>query len=75
MIDFDILKEAGTTNERLRAVLSAKLPGKIALDKMPKADAPVHGRIGYHLRTGRHDVTDYDWKQYIAFAGKHFGKK
>ena len=47
----------------------------LGTDKMPKADAPVHGRIGYHLRTGRHDVTDYDWKQYIAFAGKHFGKK
>jgi len=38
MIDFDILKEHGTTNERLREVLSAKLPGKIALDKMSKAD-------------------------------------
>ncbi|MFP6768955.1 MAG: acetylxylan esterase [Planctomycetaceae bacterium] len=43
--------------------------------KMPKADSPVHGRIGYHLRTGPHDVTDYDWQQYIAFARKHFGRK
>ena len=38
MIDFDILKEHGTTNERLRDVLSAKLPAKTVLDKMPKAD-------------------------------------
>lgn len=38
MIDFDILKEHGTTNERLREVLSAKLPSKVALDKMPKPD-------------------------------------
>jgi len=38
MIDFDILKEHGTTNERLREVLSAKLPAKTVLDKMPKAD-------------------------------------
>ncbi len=43
--------------------------------KMPKADYPVHGRIGSHLRTGPHDVTDYDWQQYIAFARKHFGRK
>lgn len=47
----------------------------LGTDKMPKADSPIHGRIGYHLRTGKHDVTDYDWKQYIAFARKHFGKK
>ena len=47
----------------------------LGTDKMPKADAPVHGRIGYHLRTGSHDVTDYDWKQYIAFARKHFALK
>ena len=41
---------------------------------MPEADAPVHGRMGYHLRTGKHDVTDYDWRQYIKFARKHLGK-
>jgi len=38
MIDFDILKEHGTTNERLREVMSAKLPSKVVLDKMAKAD-------------------------------------
>jgi len=41
---------------------------------MPKADSPVVGRIGYHLRTGKHDVTDYDWQQYIKFARKHLVK-
>ena len=43
----------------------------LGTDKMPRADSPVHGRIGYHLRTGKHDVTDYDWKQYLDFADKH----
>ncbi|MEO0338525.1 MAG: acetylxylan esterase [Bacteroidota bacterium] len=39
--------------------------------KMPKVNAPLHDAIvGYHIRTGKHDVTDYDWKQYIAFANK-----
>ena len=42
--------------------------------QMPKADSPIHGQIGYHLRTGKHDVTDYDWRQYIAFATKHLGR-
>jgi hypothetical protein len=38
-------------------------------DAQPAADQPVHrGRIGYHLRTGEHDVTRYDWEQYLAFA-------
>ena len=42
---------------------------------MPAVDQPVHGRIAYHVRSGRHDVTDFDWQQYIAFAEKHLAKK
>lgn len=40
--------------------------------KMPQADQAIRtGTIGYHLRTGKHDVTTYDWEQYIAFAKRH----
>jgi len=42
---------------------------------MPAVNKPVMGRIGYHIRTGRHDVTDYDWEQYLKFADMHLKKK
>ena len=44
------------------------------LTEWPKADSPVMGRVGYHLRTGKHAVTHYDWVQYIKFADMHFKK-
>ncbi|MHA1680073.1 MAG: glucuronyl esterase domain-containing protein [Promethearchaeota archaeon] len=39
---------------------------------MPDINAPVHGTIGYHIRTGKHNLKAYDWEQYLAFADKHF---
>ncbi len=44
-------------------------------DAMPPLDTPVMGRIGYHVRTGGHDLSEYDWRQYLDFADKHFGRK
>ncbi|HOP77006.1 MAG TPA: acetylxylan esterase [Thermogutta sp.] len=46
----------------------------LPVEDMPPPDQPVMGRIGYHLRTGKHDITAYDWEQYIKFADKHFGR-
>ncbi len=40
-------------------------------ETMPDVDHPVAGTIGYHIRSGKHDVTDYDWQQYLDFADKH----
>ena len=38
-------------------------------------NTPVGDTIGYHVRTGKHDVNDYDWARYLDFADRHFGKK
>lgn len=34
----------------------------------------INGNMGYHNRLGKHDVTLYDWKNYIEFANLHFRK-
>jgi hypothetical protein len=44
----------------------------LATDVHPKTNEPVQNTIGYHIRTGGHDVTNYDWEQYMKFAEKHF---
>ena len=46
----------------------------LPVTEMPEINQAVAGTIGYHIRTGKHDVTDYDWQQYLDFAKKHFGK-
>jgi hypothetical protein len=43
-------------------------------DEMPAVDEPVGTTIGYHVRSGGHDVREYDWTQYLAFADRHLGK-
>lgn len=40
----------------------------------PPPDRPVGQTIGYHLRTGKHAITRYDWQQYLGFADRHFKK-
>lgn len=46
----------------------------LSVDAQPAIDTPVGDTIGYHVRTGKHDVTDYDWTQYLKFAKRHFSK-
>ncbi|GAA5130967.1 acetylxylan esterase [Luteolibacter yonseiensis] len=42
--------------------------------KWPAVNTSTQGGNGYHVRTGRHDVTDFDWRQYLDFADKRLKK-
>lgn len=47
------------------------VPGLGVVD-MPGVHQPVGQTLGYHMRAGRHDVTDYDWARYLDFADRHW---
>jgi hypothetical protein len=40
--------------------------------EVPAADSPIGQTIAYHLRTGPHDLTRYDWEQYLSFCTRHW---
>jgi hypothetical protein len=40
--------------------------------QMPPVNQPVGDTVRYHMRTGKHDITAYDWEQYLDFADRHF---
>jgi hypothetical protein len=50
-----------------------RLLGKRGLetDQMPPADRPIQHTIGFHMHTGKHEITVFDWEQYLAFADMH----
>ncbi len=51
-----------------------KLFGQTGLSEtsQPAAESPLHdGRVGYHLRKGKHDLTSADWQRFMDFADRH----
>ncbi|MBQ4199830.1 MAG: family 78 glycoside hydrolase catalytic domain, partial [Kiritimatiellae bacterium] len=68
---------AGPAGEWRAAKLASpawELYGKkgLAADAMPEPDAPQQeGCVSYHLRTGKHFLSPYDWKCYMDFADRH----
>ncbi len=48
--------------------------GMLESDQLPEVDQPHwNGNLAYHIRTGKHNITRYDWEQYMSFADKHMG--
>jgi hypothetical protein len=42
--------------------------------QMPGLHQPVGEHVRYHIRAGKHDVTAYDWEQYLKFAAAEWGR-
>jgi hypothetical protein len=39
--------------------------------EMPPVNQPLFGDgVAYHIRTGKHDITAYDWAQYLDYADR-----
>jgi hypothetical protein len=44
--------------------------------RMPGLDRPIQkGTIGYHVRSGGHALTEYDWRNFMDFADRHFASQ
>ena len=47
--------------------------GGLTNSEMPAVEHPVQGgNVAYHVRSGKHDVTAFDWDQYLQFLDTHF---
>ncbi len=47
----------------------------LGVDRQPKPDLSVGTDIGYHVRTGKHDILAADWEHHLNFADRHLKKK
>ncbi len=43
-------------------------------DMPPENELRIDGPLGYHIRTGGHDLTEVDWKFYFEHADQLFGR-
>lgn len=65
---FDVLKAADPVYRLLNA-------GGLDAKSMPELNRLVDSKLGYYIRPGKHSMTPDDWKVFLDFADKHFGKR
>lgn len=46
----------------------------LGTSEQPPLNKSVGDAIGYHIRSGKHALSDYDWLLYLDFADRHLGK-
>ncbi|WP_081891574.1 acetylxylan esterase [Verrucomicrobium sp. BvORR106] len=46
----------------------------LGVSEPPAPDVSVGEALGYHNRTGKHDILLFDWEKYMDFADKNWGK-
>ena len=46
----------------------------LGVDQMPELNQPIMHSLGFHYRAGKHEVTAYDWDQFLRFADMHLKK-
>ena len=59
----------GNIPEKTNAILKEDM---IYDAPLPPLNQPTGATIGFHIRTGEHDVTTYDWEQYLNFTDEIF---
>jgi cephalosporin-C deacetylase-like acetyl esterase len=64
---FEMLKAA----DKVYRLLGAE---GVASQEMPKVGQLMNSTLGYFIRPGKHSMTTLDWKAFLDFADKHFGK-
>ena len=46
----------------------------LPVESVPVINRPVGYNMGYVIRNGEHDITNYNWEIYLDYADKHFSK-
>lgn len=46
----------------------------LGVNEPPAPDTSVGDAVGYHNRTGKHDILIFDWERYMDFADRHWGR-
>ncbi len=64
---FEMLKSADSVYRLLGA-------GGLETKEMPEVGKLSDGTLGYYIRPGKHSMTKGDWKVFLDYADKHFGK-